>query len=1157
MHFRDRSTLRKMNALVEGKCILNYMHPKSGKVERTRKVGQATVVYEQASSRIVIDDGMQELYLPVRPRALHASLAHPPSANITVRCVQPAIMLMVATENRARATLFVACVTERRCARADEVKSVRAVERQAQEQAAGADRLNELDLLGGILSKAGGAASSTGTSRASRAASSSGGPIGATSFHSMLDAATRRPAATGGTVAGNGSLPAAASGSVSAEGLDTSQLTDEQSAVVQAAAAGRSVFFTGSAGTGKSLVLKHLRAILPASTTAYTATTGVAAVNVGGTTLHAWSGLGGAALKLIEDCTLSAARTASLGLSSSGAEGSISQSLWPPGEEDAASVASGSTRGGRPGSVMSTGTSASQGGGPPKTAGAVHAQALAQIIASVRGKREAVNRWRSTRTLVCDEVSMLDGDTLDVLDAVGRNVRGVYNRPFGGLQLILSGDFFQLPPVGKGPNGGGKKYAFQAQCWSAAVPVCIELTQVFRQSDMSFVDLLNEARWGRVSDAQVRMLNDRWAAPIGTAATRAAGIVATKLHTHRADVDKENSDELSKLAGECRTYKATDSAVGGPRADSNQALLETSCPAPRELQLKVGAQVMLVKSLDIAKGLVNGSRGVVTGFADGAAGKVGSAAAAGGHPIVRFVCGEEMVCRPETWTVNVGGAPVASRRQIPLALAWAISIHKSQGMSLDLVQMDLSRCFEAGQAYVGLSRARSLEGLSLTQQFNPRVLYASDAVKVFYSDMKVKQAAELAADKLKGKPQGSKAAASSGAAERDVSRAAASQAVPSLSQRSTSTTTAGVSSSGSLAPPSGPHNDDCSSLATPVGALGSQATAASPTDFSSLDLLSARPRPIPAPAPVPVPLLVQPHATATDSAASTTVADRARVLAAQEEDFFVESTPAATPTVEPVPSMPSIAAVGAVASKATSFPMPMGPPSRTVFSGMAGTQAVKPSSFGGFFASRSNPSQVAPSQVQLPSAVLVPACTVAVSVGDDLFAAARAVFAPISTATVQPAPCTNTDAVASSPSSESADQRLTGADVLPQTARGSNCKRGRSKAVPGETLSSPYLSPRRSSSGPLSSVPVNVSSPAAASSGKGAESSSGLGMVRVESRPAPGSASSMASGSVCSPAAKASYGKTRARTSQGGAESATLRGSASGAAGIWVASEGL
>ena len=312
--------------------------------------------------------------------------------------------------------------------------------------------------------------------------------------------------------------------------------------------------------------------------------------------------------------------------------------------------------------------------------------ALAQSAVRKRGVQ-----WRSARTLVVDEVSMLDAELFEKLDAVARAVRGRPKSPFGGLQLILVGDFFQLPPVAKGPAEA--RYAFEASCWDECVPRSYELTRVFRQQDDEFIDALSELRLGVVGPTTSALLKQCR----GRALPEDDGIVATRLFTHKADCERINREQLSALKGQQVTIAARDSG-DDPEAI---ALLKTGCSAPESITLKEGAQVVLTKTLDSSAGLVNGARGVVIKF-------VGLR-----NPVVRFDAGVTQTIRMESFTLTQAGRVVASRMQLPLNYGWALSVHKAQGMSLDRVQMSLGRVFECGQAYVALSRARSLEGLSL------------------------------------------------------------------------------------------------------------------------------------------------------------------------------------------------------------------------------------------------------------------------------------------------------------------------------------------------------------------------------------------------------------------------------------------------------------
>ncbi|CAM9900314.1 unnamed protein product [Ectocarpus sp. 4 AP-2014] len=327
-----------------------------------------------------------------------------------------------------------------------------------------------------------------------------------------------------------------------------------------------------------------------------------------------------------------------------------------------------------------------------------------------------------------DEISMLDGDTFDALEFVARSIRGV-DAPFGGVRLVLSGDFFQLPPVSR-KGEPEKKLCFEARSWKACVQETVELKLVYRQQDNNFVKLLSEIRWGQCTPEVLAKL--RSCAESSTTNAMGGGegsspqvvdngIEKTQLLTHKADVLKVNEERLGRLDGAEVVSKAENR---GNRPEFLRQL-DDSCSAPATLRLKVGAQVMLVKNLATGRGLANGSRGVVVRFAK-------SMSSGARLPAVRFASGLEEVIRPEEFHLYVGGQAVASRRQLPLALAWALSVHKSQGMSLDRASVCLSRAFEYGQAYVALSRVRSLEGLSVIGTIDPSKIRAHPRVVSFY-----------------------------------------------------------------------------------------------------------------------------------------------------------------------------------------------------------------------------------------------------------------------------------------------------------------------------------------------------------------------------------------------------------------------------------------
>eukprot|EP00079_Xenopus_tropicalis_P015866 XP_004914012.1 PREDICTED: ATP-dependent DNA helicase PIF1 [Xenopus tropicalis] len=414
------------------------------------------------------------------------------------------------------------------------------------------------------------------------------------------------------------------------------QLSTEQSLVLNTVLSGRNVFFTGSAGTGKSYLLKRIVGALPPKSTYATASTGVAACHIGGTTLHAFAGIGTGKAS-IEQCIELAKRP---------------------------------------------------------------------------GVRQ---HWTGCKHLIIDEISMVEGEFFDKLEAVARAVRGK-DEPFGGIQLIVCGDFLQLPPVTQASSQ--TKFCFQARSWRKCIHLTMELTEVRRQTDKNFISLLQAIRLGRCTDDVSRKL-------LQTSSHKVErdGILATRLCTHKDDVEITNERRLQQLPGESHLYEAL---------DSDPMLVKTinaQCPVNQQIQLKKGAQVMLAKNLDVSRGLVNGARGVVTKFEEGNK----------NLPVVRFLCGVTEVIKPDRWVFKGHGGIYLSRQQLPLKLAWAISIHKSQGMSLDCVEISLSRVFESGQAYVALSRARNLEGLRV-MDFDPKVVRANPYVLQFYSQMRKERA---------------------------------------------------------------------------------------------------------------------------------------------------------------------------------------------------------------------------------------------------------------------------------------------------------------------------------------------------------------------------------------------------------------------------------
>lgn len=310
-------------------------------------------------------------------------------------------------------------------------------------------------------------------------------------------------------------------------------------------------------------------------------------------------------------------------------------------------------------------------------------------------EKEAV--WRrvtGANVLIIEEVSMLDARALESVDAILRLLRK-QSAPFGGMQIVLVGDFFQLPPVS---TDAQMTFAFDSLTWRQAKPVTLYLTEQYRQEDSAFLDLLSAIRAQRVTSAHQKQLNER---QCNEANSRE--YTATKLYAHNADVDRINAEELARLSGEAHVFTMK---TNGPKALVGQ--LMRGCLSPEELALKEGAVVMFTKNNHEA-GFVNGTLGTVVEFAES------------GMPVVETYDGEEIVAEPVDWKIEEDGNVRAWIEQVPLRLAWAITVHKSQGMSLDAAFIDLGKAFEYGQGYVALSRVRTLAGLHL-QGFNERAL---------------------------------------------------------------------------------------------------------------------------------------------------------------------------------------------------------------------------------------------------------------------------------------------------------------------------------------------------------------------------------------------------------------------------------------------------
>jgi ATP-dependent DNA helicase PIF1 len=354
------------------------------------------------------------------------------------------------------------------------------------------------------------------------------------------------------------------------------------------------------------------------------------------------------------------------------------------------------------------------------------------LVSKIRKSRRAALRWLKTDILVIDEVSMMTPDLFEKLDEVGRKVRR-NELPFGGLQIVLVGDFFQLPPIST------QSFVFESPLWKKLRLETHELTEIVRQKDPVFQSILNEARHGELTKASVKLLRKRMNLDY-----KSLTVQPTMLFTRRVEVDQINARELKKLTTERHVFKATTVfnpsantaglTVTSPEVQTAVMKLDGNAAYTPELVLAVGAQVMLLFNMNHEAGLVNGSRGVVVDFKKAEVNEADKAFIKRDEtlmPVVEFKSGDRRIIDYNTWEVQ--DFPGVLRKQIPLKLAYAVTIHKAQGATLDCALIDVGdRTFEYGQAYVALSRCKDIESLYV-HDLDAAAFRANPKVKEFYS----------------------------------------------------------------------------------------------------------------------------------------------------------------------------------------------------------------------------------------------------------------------------------------------------------------------------------------------------------------------------------------------------------------------------------------
>ena len=402
---------------------------------------------------------------------------------------------------------------------------------------------------------------------------------------------------------------------------------------------GQNVFLTGPAGSGKTFVLNQFIRLARSAGKhiSVTATTGLAATHLGGSTIHAWSGMG------------------------------IHDDIPPHFVEN-----------------MS------------------------------KSRREIIEK---TDILIIDEISMLHDFRLDMVDEICRLVRKKPDVAFGGIQVVLAGDFFQLPPVNRSDSRAGG-FVVSSDAWRDLDPVICYLNEQHRQDDETLHEILTALRAGDVRRRHAESLLAR------TELTPPSGLQLTELHTTNVNVDTINEKRLDELDGDEIHYQQT--TTGSQNYVEN---LQRSVLAPSMLRLKEGALVMAVKNA-ADKRYANGSLGVVTRFEEGSE-----------YPVVEFLNGRIVSMEPDTWELRDGDKKRASITQIPLRLAWAITVHKSQGMTLDAARIDLRKAFVEGMGYVALSRVKNIDNLYL-HGINQMALRVSSEALNIDENLRIKSTAD-------------------------------------------------------------------------------------------------------------------------------------------------------------------------------------------------------------------------------------------------------------------------------------------------------------------------------------------------------------------------------------------------------------------------------
>lgn len=368
---------------------------------------------------------------------------------------------------------------------------------------------------------------------------------------------------------------------------------------------------------------------------------------------------------------------------------------------------------------------------------------IEQTVGQVMRNKRTKKNWKAIKILIIDEVSMMSRKIFDTLEMVARVVRN-NPAPFGGIQVIFCGDFYQLPPVPTANDAATGEFCFESDRWFAVFrkELHIELKTIFRQTDTKYIEILSQIRTGELSPENADILRKYVKRDYDT--EQYNGSVLTKLYPVcvRADylnkilfekIEEPAIDYAVKKMRNCTVYADTNKEIGADvlqecrgisKAEEDYELeqLMANTPCVPDFQLKRGASVMCTVNLDMERGIRNGSQGVVIGFEG-----------SDNRPMVKFSNGLTIVIGPHVWQSSE--YPTLAISQIPLQLAWAMTIHKIQGATLARAQIDIGNgVFEYGQTYVALSRIQSLDGLYLAG-FNPSRIKANPKVRTFYESV--------------------------------------------------------------------------------------------------------------------------------------------------------------------------------------------------------------------------------------------------------------------------------------------------------------------------------------------------------------------------------------------------------------------------------------